>query len=338
MKNTTVPEEVSEIATQFCNQPISAISQISHGSINKTYEVIYGSDERFILQCMSSIFKPSVMENLHTVQPFMQRDGVVIPKGILSSSEHLYVLGAQGRWYRALTYISGRTIHNNITAKGARSAAKLIGAFHDALVDCAEPITTPISHFHNTPFYMERLVRIMDKYKDHEYHQELKPICDEVLKRCAAHKNGYHLPQRIIHADLKVSNILFDDDMNAVALIDMDTMSRGTVTVEMGDALRSWCGTAGEDSSEQVFDIEVCEAALEGYRESVTSITEEEIESIPYGIKLLTLELSARFLADAYEETYFALSDNYNSLHEQNKTRAINQLKFLDAFEASGLI
>lgn len=334
MTDTLLRDPIAEKAVLFTSSPVVSISRISDGSINDTYEVTT-EDGVFILQKMSPIFDPSVMDNLEMVQEELKVAGVRIPEGMRTVHGDGYVVNGGGAWYRALSYIPGRTIHSHISSAGAKSAGRLAGAFHSALSDHSYTLHEAIKHFHDTPYYFSRMARIAEEYNDTEKESTLTPIVENIQKRYALlDVQATDLPTRIIHADLKISNIRFSAEGDeAIALIDMDTLMHGSVIVEMGDALRSWCGTNGEDDPVQVFDFDIAQAALLGYKETASAITEEEINAIPDGIALLTLELAARFVTDAYEEKYFAQSSHYPNLYEQNKTKAENQLKLLDAFE-----
>lgn len=327
-------EEIRAVAEAFTAVPIRAVNRITDGSINVTYEVLLTDGSQFILQRMAPIFSPAVMDNLSAVEPYAAAAGVTIPHAIPTLTGERFVPGDSGGWYRALTYVAGKTIHAGMTAAGAFSASRLVGQFHTALSECDVPLATAISHFHDTHYYLDRMRRVAAQCTDESKRVSLQPIVDTIMH--AANDltvDVRTLPQRVIHADLKVSNIRFDETETAIALIDMDTLMRGSIVTEMGDALRSWCGTAGEDNPEQVFDETICQAALAGYAETAIGITTEELAAIPEGIKILTLELAARFVTDAYEETYFAQSSRYANLFEQNKTKAQNQLSFLAAYE-----
>lgn len=339
MKTQTEKEdEIRSIAQQFTSECIATIMPVTDGSINTTYEVVTESGERFILQGMSEIFDTAVLDNLMNVGPLLNKSGVTIPTCCPTTSGKFYVENAH-RWYRALTFIPGSTIHDSVTPESAESAGALIGRFHSALVDADIVIQKPIPHFHDTDYYMDRLERIQVEYAESEKGDTLDALATEIRSRYDALGHvATALPTRIIHGDLKISNVRFDAAQNAIALIDMDTLMPGTIQIEMGDALRSWCGTAGEDSRDQVFDRDVYEAAFAGYVNTAQHISAEEIACIPSGIQLLTLELAARFVMDAYEETYFTLSSKYSSLYEQNKTRAENQLTFLKVFLKEKLV
>jgi Ser/Thr protein kinase RdoA (MazF antagonist) len=335
MKSVTSAENALPYAQAFTHQKIGRIVRITDGSINETFEVHTQDGGHFILQHMSTLFKPSVMDNLALVTPLVKERGVLIPQGLPTVDGAPYKVNGDGSWYRALSYIPGKTIHDSMTTKQVYSAGKLVGKFHSALAECTDALAIAINHFHDTHYYLDRMDRVASACMDEKKRSTLAPIVRDIhALKDSLTVDVRTLPQRIIHADLKVSNIRFSEDGEAVALIDMDTMMRGSVVTEMGDAFRSWCGTAGEDNAQQVFDAEIFKAGMEGYIETAEGITKEEIDAIPEGVRILTIELASRFVTDAYEESYFALrTEVYSSLYEQCKTKAENQLLFLKALE-----
>ena len=133
---------------------------------------------------------------------------------------------------------------------------------------------------------------------------------------------------RIIHGDLKASNVRFEGD-RAVALIDLDTLQHGTLETELGDALRSWCNQATEDELEARLDLAVFEAAMTGYATAMRRgppLLEAEWRSIVPGWLRITTELASRFLNDALEERYFSWDRRFGSRGEHNLVRARGQV------------
>ena len=116
--------------------------------------------------------------------------------------------------------------------------------------------------------------------------------------------------------------------LEAEGLIDLDTMSYGTLDAELGDALRSWCNTAREDDPSPCFSLPLFRAAMEGYLHgSELWLTAAERASIPAGIRRIVLELAARFAADALNESYFGFDLNVAPTRgDHNLIRAKNQL------------
>lgn len=317
-------------AERYVDRPILSIEQITDGSINQTFRIVYmdeGEQKAFILQNVSSIFPPTINETLCTIEPLLSKAGVQVPKVIPTLVGELYIPADGGRWWRALSLLDGQVLHDHVTPAMAKSVGRLVGRFHTVLTERDLTVSDPLPHFHDTPFIMEQLKKARVATIEQRKKETLDELTDEVLERYTNFDVARltNLPKRVIHADLKISNIMFLKD-EAIALIDMDTVMMHSVAIEMGDALRSWAGISGEDDPVQVFDTAVCEAGLSGYLETATFLTDEERACIPLGISLLALELAARFITDAYEERYFALSSKYPNLYEQNRARANNQL------------
>ena len=59
------------------------------------------------------------------------------------------------------------------------------------------------------------------------------------------------LPKRVIHYDAKINNFLFKKNTNKViALIDLDTLMPGCFLSDIGDMIRTYSNTLGEESKD----------------------------------------------------------------------------------------
>ena len=104
-------------------------------------------------------------------------------------------------------------------------------------------------------------------------------------------------------------------------------MRTGLVDLDLGDALRSWGNTADESAAEVRFDDAVALAALEGYRDACPWLTPDEWSALPAAAERITLELAARFAADALHESYFGWNPaRAPTRGDHNLIRAHNQL------------
>ena len=105
---------------------------------------------------------------------------------------------------------------------------------------------------------------------------------------------------------------------------------------ELGDALRSWCNPAGEDATEVRFDLELARAALHGWAEEARALLQPgEAESLAVGVHTIALELAARFLADALNESYFGWDEaRYASRSAHNLVRGKGQLALAESIAA----
>ena len=142
------------------------------------------------------------------------------------------------------------------------------------------------------------------------------------------------LPLRVTHNDTKLNNILFDADTGkGLCIIDLDTIMPGLAANDFGDSIRFGASTAEEDEKdlEKVhFDINLYEMYVKGYLETAKDVlTPEEIASLPWGARLMTLECGMRFLADFLQgDVYFK-----TAYPEHNLVRARTQFRLVEEME-----
>jgi hypothetical protein len=111
-------------------------------------------------------------------------------------------------------------------------------------------------------------------------------------------------------------------------MIDLDTLTRMPLPLELGDAFRSWCNPRGEDYSHSSFSLELFAAAISGYASGARGfIGPAEWHSIVPATQTIYVELAARFGADALNENYFGWDPGrFASRSEHNQVRAESQL------------
>jgi Ser/Thr protein kinase RdoA (MazF antagonist) len=188
---------------------------------------------------------------------------------------------------------------------------------------------------HDTARHLERLTWCL-RHAQQEDRALLSPeeldaseLAHDILAAAAALPAMPELPRRHVHGDLKISNLLFRrEPLRALALVDLDTLGKGTLAFELGDAMRSWCNPAGEDASSIRFELPIFAAAIGGFRSVATSLaTADELASIVVGIETVCLELAARFCVDVFDNNYFGWdATRFASRRAHNLIRARGQL------------
>jgi len=141
-------------------------------------------------------------------------------------------------------------------------------------------------------------------------------------------------PDRVMHHDSKISNILFDKKTNlAICPVDLDTVMPGKFFSDLGDMIRSM-SCARDENSVEWEEIKVnpkfYESILRGYLEEMNSqLTDQERKNIHYSGILMIYMQGIRFLAD------YLSGDRYYKTNypEQNLNRALNQLILLENLE-----
>lgn len=307
------------------------LERISDGSINRTYVVRPTSccSSPFVLQHMHTLFAPNLMDDICSITEYLYQCGhAITPRVVRTHDGALSVLTGDS-WWRALSYVPGETLHSIRSSEEAFRSGRLIGVFHSAFINYNHLFQFTIPHFHDTAYVMRMLIVKLHDQKHSAHHRALEQDARRILSAYdALGLPDTSLPKRIIHGDLKISNIRFGTHVGMPdTLIDLDTLMHGTIATELGDALRSWCASGDEDDPNLIIKHDIYRAALEGYFSTAHFLNASERASIVPGMLRVTLELAARFLIDAYEESYFAHdAKRYTTLREQNHARARNQL------------
>jgi Ser/Thr protein kinase RdoA (MazF antagonist) len=222
-----------------------------------------------------------------------------------------------------LTFLAGESVGALRTLALARSAGSFVGRFHDALSAFPHTFAFTRAGVHDTAAHRAKLSEV--RSREVPERGPIDALADLILAYPLPTIPA--LPTRIVHGDLKATNLLFEGD-TAVGIVDLDTLSHGTIALEMGDALRSWCNPKDESDTTARFDASTFEAALEGYAESTHDfLTAPEARSIVGGAETIALELACRFCVDVYEDRYFGFDPSrYPSRRAHNIARTRAQL------------
>lgn len=267
------------------------------GLINQTY--VAGDPPRFAVQRLNPIFSPRVHEDIEAVTAHVAARGLVTPRLVPTDTGALWATDGEGGVWRVMTWIPGRTVHRVDSPALAAEAGGLVARFHHALADLSWSYRSVRAGAHDTVLHMERLAAAAGTAQG-----DGRRIADGILADWASWQGRLDLPEEHAHGDLKISNLRFDADGRAVCLLDLDTLARLPLDVELGDAWRSWCNPVGEDSVETSFDVATFAAAARAYL-SVRPLPAETREALVGGVERIALELASRFCRDAFEDRYF---------------------------------
>lgn len=299
---------------------------IPGGHINRTWRVDAAAGP-FVLQWLNPIFAPEVHHDIEAVTARLAASGLETPRLVRTRAGALWATDPGGGVWRLFTFVPGETLLAADHPARCRAAGALLGAFHAALWDFAHDYRFGRLGVHDTPAHLAGLAHAVSEHADHPEHGAVAPVAAAILEHAAALPLDLGLPLRHVHGDPKISNLRFAPDGRAVCLVDLDTLARMPLPVELGDAFRSWCSPAGEES-EARFRLDFFEAGLAGYAAGLGGRAgAAEREALPLLVETIAIELAARFCADALRESYFGWDRaRFPRASAHNLVRARSQL------------
>jgi Ser/Thr protein kinase RdoA (MazF antagonist) len=306
------------------------------GLINQTLLVERPGGGRFVLQRLHPLFGPEVNEDIDAVTRHLEGARLLTPRLLRTLDGALWVEHAGAIW-RALTFVDGISLERIAAADQAREAGAMLARFHRALASFHSELRNRRPFAHDTPRHLAHLRDVLVTHRAHPRAGAIEPLARRILAAGARLPGLPALPQRLVHGDPKLANILFSTDgQRALCLVDLDTLARMPLPLELGDAFRSWCNPRGEDSARASFSLDVFAAAVGGYAGGGAGLlTAEERASLVAGTLRIYVELAARFCADALEESYFGWNPAaYPTRSAHNQARAESQITAAESLVA----
>lgn len=329
-----VPLIRGQVLGHFPGWEIATVEPLGRGLINQTF-LLTAQSQRSVLQRLAPIFSPTINENIAAVTSALAAAGLVTPRLLPTRDGHLWLdLGGEAGVWRLQTFVSGTSFDKVQGLTQARAAGALVARFHRVLDGLEHTFLGLREGVHDTAKHLARLREALAAHKNHRLMAQVQPIAEAILARAQELVPLPSLPPRICHGDLKLNNILFAGETQAVCLIDLDTVGPMSLAYELGDAWRSWCNASGEDAAAANIDLAVFRASFAGYASGIgRPLTEAERRALLGGVEWISLELASRFAADALCESYFGWdARHFPSRGEHNLLRGRGQLALHEAF------
>lgn len=303
----------------------SAIAPHVGGLINKTYVVRDDAGAPIAaLQQLHPIFAAEVNLDIEAVTAHLAARGLETPRLLRTRDGRAWV-EHEDRVWRALSWIAGESVHAVPSPAWAEAGGVLVGKYHRAIADFSYDYRFTRAGVHDTPAHLAKLRERVTIGAD----EEARELGQEILAATGGLPALPDTAKRHVHGDLKISNLIFrDKPLRGVCLVDLDTVAKGTIAFELGDAMRSWCNPRGEDAGSVTLDLDIFRAAIAGFRSEADGIvTADERVSIVYGLETVCIELAARFAVDVFDDCYFGWDPvRFPSRRVHNLVRAKGQL------------
>ena len=348
-------DEVRALAAQFAPEgKVECPRPFGGGHINDTYLVCRndGSGLQYVLQRINKNVFPdpmAVMENITRVTHHLRKrirarggDPERETLRMLKNNQGEYcVIDRNGDYWRSYSYVADSVSYDQCdSAEIFCESGHAFGRFLSMLDDFdAASLHETIARFHDTPkrFRDFREAVQRDACGRAEGVRDLIETALSYEQFGATLVNALQegrLPLRVTHNDTKLNNVLIDEKTgHAVCVIDLDTVMPGLCAYDFGDAIRFGASTAAEDEkdlSKVHFSLPFYRAYAEGYISEVAdAMSAEEVDSLPMGARMMTLENGIRFLGDYLNGDVYFKTD----YPEHNLVRARTQFKLLSEMD-----
>ncbi len=331
--------ELLQVAEKFeIEGTTETIEPHGNGHINDTFLLTcrLSSDVvcRYILQRMNhEVFKDpkALMENIVGVTTFLQKK--IIEHGGDPKREALNVISVRkggayyqaedGTFWRMYRFVEDAISYDIVERpEDFYESAVAFGHFQKLLADYpAESLHESIPNFHNTVDRLQRFKKAVAEdcmQRAKEVKEEIQFVLDreeDCHILCDMLASG-EIPLRVTHNDTKLNNIMLDHKTGkGICVIDLDTVMPGSALYDYGDSIRFGANTGAEDErdlSKISCDLELFALYTKGFIKGCGgALTEKEIQMLPMGAKLMTLECGMRFLTDYLE------GDHYFKIHRE---------------------
>ena len=330
--------ERAAYAFQMDGNPVSCV-ELTQGHINKTLRITTDTGMEYVLQKINKyVFRDPIrlMGNISAVTEYLRQrveDTRQAQHFISTYKGTYYHRDRNGEFWRMSEFVGGFCLDAPETPEDFYQSALAFGRFQQLLADFpVEELYETIPEFHNTIDRYRQFkasVELDSCGRASQVQEEIKYILkqEELAGILQKMRESGELPLRVTHNDTKLNNVLLDrETRKALCVLDLDTVMPGLSVYDFGDAIRFGAATAAEDETDvdkMELNLDLFRVYTEGFLEAAPSLTDKEVEMLPMGALIMTLEVANRFLKDYLDgDLYFK-----TSYPEHNLIRARTQIK-----------
>ena len=317
---------IFEVANNFkLEGDISNILPYGTGLINNTFLIKTNKIDYILQKINNFVFKnpEKLMENIYLVTKYIKRKGGNSLE-LIKTKDNLLLKKNKSGYYRCYKMIKNSKSYDTvIDDKILFRVGKTISSFQNLLKDYdINKISTTIPNFHDLKFRYYELINTF-KVSNLQKKEEVKELFYQIIKEYKEEiklsniiEKGL-IEKRICHYDTKLNNFLFLENKKD-CLIDLDTVMPGISIFDFGDCARNVLTDIKEDESDAFIKLNFKHFAylVIGYLSiGKNYLSNIEINNLVNSIKLISLELSIRFLTDYLNDNiYFKIDYEKHNL------------------------
>lgn len=327
-----VKNVANEICNNFIEDKVLEINPLGAGHINDTYIVKTVACD-YVLQRIQKGMNISHLEHNYALySDVLDKCNLLYPKWMMSQDGNHYFIDENSNAWRMYPYIEGDVLSQPLTKNMLHSFGEGLARLHHAFRMITEkpiaiyPNLGDLNHYYQKYNKIVTMENVSNSFRDSQIEEQIEQLSKHFLEHnessdsdeltdLPAFHDGTAIHslkkerQTIIHADTKLSNVLFKDG-NVIGFIDFDTIMLGTITADISDAIRSCCIKNGKPDKEDV------DSLVDGYLSVSDAETAEEVtNNLQHDFNKQCFELALRYYIDLVsEENHFKDKEPYEKL------------------------
>jgi Ser/Thr protein kinase RdoA (MazF antagonist) len=323
------------------NWEVLDISLINQGLINQTWE-IKTKEKEYILQTVNhTIFKDpwAIDYNINWMGSYLKKYAPhFIFTHLIPTRNGETLVEFDGKFYRAFNKIQGKSYDVLSNGQQAKEAAAAFANYTHSFIEAdATQLKNTLPDFHNLSLRYTQFSQAVQNGNLDRINQSKEAI--QFLQSNQSIVNTYEKfiqhtdsRKRVTHHDTKISNVLFNNQDQAICVIDLDTTMAGYFISDVGDICRTYLCTVSEEENNLDL-IQVVPDRWVGVKEGYLKIMQPhlsnfELDHFEFSGEFLIYMQALRFLTDHLNnDSYYGAK--YNG---QNYVRAVNQIRLLESY------
>lgn len=291
--------DLQYIADFFELGKVEGYSKSIIGRTNSTYFVTMQDGTEYAFRILRDLNVP-LLENEKYIQQQLIKRGVKTSEMLVSRNGE-YLCAGDNRYATVSKKLAGQSLNLPTSGEQSYLMGEILSKFHIALMDSTLPFEEV-----ETSLGRERLEEKITSLPSGEHQEALVGLIKDSPFEVQDHSE---LPKGLIHGDLHVNNVLFDDKQ--VYVLDLQSVKRNLFILDIGRSVADVCSFSGRLERRKV------EMFLEGYEKNRQLTTSEKqllSKSIAYGA----------ITASAF---FFGYGDHDFALHFLNVGRDAGTMK-----------
>ena len=291
-------ESLDLICKKYTDADANLISARNGGLINDTY-LLNADNKMYVIQRINGNMDPYFLKfNYGLYSKAFDESGWLYPKWMKSFEGKYFVTDENGDNWRMYPFVKCELLDKKLSKEYLFALGEGLARMHKIFDSMEDKPKAVYPLLHDLNHYFENYDRVLngENLLSENRDSVLEKEIDSNRERMLDIKTDM---DSVIHADTKLSNILFIKGKVAGS-IDMDTIMPGSVLEDIADCVRSSCVTNG------FLNKDAAETIVKGYVSSTDKDKKEITEGLPRVFEKICFELALRYYTDSIsEEKYF---------------------------------